>query len=113
MGIYTIKQVLQKAESKEYYEGLDYMARINSSMLQTGDMAAAITANLGKTQPVFPKLWLFKEIIGRIRGKLSIKIRFEVLEYSNLSYTLNEWNAFLDFWKMFTESLIGSLKLTL
>ena len=105
--------MLQKAESKEYYEGLDYMARINSSMLQTGDMAVAITANLGKTQPVFPKLWLFKEIIGRIRGKLSIKIRFEVLEYSNLSYTLNEWNACLDFWKMFTESLVGSLKLTL
>ena len=57
VGVYTIKQVLQKAESREYYEGLEYIARTNSAMLQTNDMAIAVSANLGKTQAVFPKLW--------------------------------------------------------
>ena len=56
VGVYTIKQVLQKAESREYYEGLEYIARTNSAMLQTNDMAIAVSANLGKTQAVFPKL---------------------------------------------------------
>jgi hypothetical protein len=47
---------LLKAESKEYYEGLEYIARTNSAMLQTNDMALAMTASLGKKQAVFPKL---------------------------------------------------------
>lgn len=57
VGIHTIKQTLRKAESKEFYENLESLARTNSGMLQTKDMQEAITAFLMKKKPSFPKLW--------------------------------------------------------
>jgi Delta3,5-Delta2,4-dienoyl-CoA isomerase len=56
VGVYTIKQVLKKAESKDYHEGLDNTARMNSVMLQTKDMTEAVSSFLMKKAPVFPKL---------------------------------------------------------
>lgn len=56
VGIYTIKQTLRKAESKEFLEGLEYIARINSVMLQTKDMSEAVTAFMMKKKAVFPRL---------------------------------------------------------
>ena len=56
VGIYTIKQVLHRAEAKQYEEGLEYIARTNSAMLQTKDMTEAVTAFLSKKQPLFSKL---------------------------------------------------------
>ena len=56
MGIFTIKQVLQTAEKKVVLDGMDYMARTNSVMLQTKDMVTAISSFLEKKKPVFPKL---------------------------------------------------------
>lgn len=57
VGIHTIKQVIKRNESKDIYEGLEYIARTNSVMLQTKDMFEAIGAFLQKRKPDFPKLW--------------------------------------------------------
>jgi hypothetical protein len=35
---------------------MEYMARTNSAMLITHDMAEAVQANLSKGKPTFPKL---------------------------------------------------------
>lgn len=56
MGVYTIKQVIKRGESKDIYEGLDYIARTNSVMLQTKDTMEAIGAFLQKRKPDFPRL---------------------------------------------------------
>jgi enoyl-CoA hydratase len=37
VGVHTIKQVIKRGEAKEIYEGLEYIARTNSVMLQTKD----------------------------------------------------------------------------
>lgn len=37
VGIYTIKQVVKRADSAIIYQGLEYIARTNSVMLQTKD----------------------------------------------------------------------------
>lgn len=56
VGVYTIKQVLHQGQAKEIYDGLDYIARTNSVMLQTKDTMEAIGAFLQKRKPEFPKL---------------------------------------------------------
>lgn len=51
VGIYTLKEVLRKAESKDLNEGLEHIARLNSVMLQTKDTIEAIGAFLQKKKP--------------------------------------------------------------
>jgi enoyl-CoA hydratase/carnithine racemase len=56
VGVYTLKQTLNKGESRLLSEGLDYIARMNQVMLQTKDMGEAVSAFMTKTKPQFPKL---------------------------------------------------------
>lgn len=51
VGIYTLKQVMRKAQSKDLNEGLEHIARLNSVMLQTKDTIEAIGAFLQKKKP--------------------------------------------------------------
>ena len=56
VAIYTIKQCFRKAESKDYFEGLDEIAKANGAMLQTKDMQEALLAFSMKKPPIFPQL---------------------------------------------------------
>lgn len=56
VAIWTLKQINNHEMRRRIGEGLDYMARTNSAMLMTGDMATAIQANLAKDKATFPKL---------------------------------------------------------
>lgn len=56
VAIYTIKQVSVRQMKMRIGDGMDYMARINTSMLMTADMQEAIRANLSKDKANFPKL---------------------------------------------------------
>lgn len=56
VGIWTLKEINRKEMKRRIGDGLDYMARTNSAMLITNDMAEAIKANLTKTKAAFPKL---------------------------------------------------------
>lgn len=56
VGIYTLKQVMKREQYKKAFEGLDYMARINSSMLMTKDTVEAVTSFMQKRKPEFGKL---------------------------------------------------------
>ena len=58
VGIYTLKQVMKREQYKKVQESLEYMARVNSSMLLTKDMMEAVSANLQKKKPDFSKLWM-------------------------------------------------------
>ena len=57
-------------------DGLDYIARTNSAMLMTGDMALAIQANLAKSKVEFPKLWYMSGDINVGRVAISMNLQF-------------------------------------
>lgn len=57
VAIYTIKQVNVREMKRRIADGMDFLARMNTSMLVTGDMQEAIRANLSKDKATFPKLW--------------------------------------------------------
>jgi enoyl-CoA hydratase/carnithine racemase len=52
----SIKKVLSFSRDHSVRESLDYTRTWNNMALQTNDMMIAISANLGKTTPEFPKL---------------------------------------------------------
>lgn len=56
VAIWTLKEINRREMKRRIGDGLDYMARTNSAMLVTNDMAEAIKANLTKTKALFPKL---------------------------------------------------------
>ena len=56
VAIYTIKQTFRKAESKDYFEGLEEIAKLNGAMVQTKDLMEAVSAFTMKKKPVFPQL---------------------------------------------------------
>lgn len=56
VAIYTIKQVNVREMKRRIADGMDFLARMNTSMLVTGDMQEAIRANLSKDKATFPKL---------------------------------------------------------
>jgi enoyl-CoA hydratase len=51
VGIHTIKEVIKKGEARDLYEGLEYIARVNSVMLQTKDTVESIGAFMQKKKP--------------------------------------------------------------
>lgn len=57
VGIYTLKQVIKRQMRKKVEDSLEYIARVNSSMLMTKDTSEAISAFLQKRKTEFPKLW--------------------------------------------------------
>lgn len=56
VGIHAIKQLIKRQYRKKVDDSLEYIARLNSVMLQTKDTTEAITAFLQKRKPNFPKL---------------------------------------------------------
>ena len=56
VGIYTLKQVMKREQFKKVHEGLDYIARTNSSMINTRDVIESVQAFMQKRKPQFGKL---------------------------------------------------------
>jgi enoyl-CoA hydratase len=56
VAIVAIKKILGYARDHSVRDALDYTRTWNNAALQTQDIPIAITANLSKTKPVFPKL---------------------------------------------------------
>ena len=56
VGVYTLKQVMKRELLKKAEEGMEYIARTNSSMLMTKDIMEAVRAFMQKRKPDFSKL---------------------------------------------------------
>jgi enoyl-CoA hydratase/carnithine racemase len=56
VAIIAIKKILNYARDHTVVEPLEFTRNWNNSALQTNDIPIAITANLSKTKPEFPKL---------------------------------------------------------
>lgn len=51
VGIWTIKNVLQRQIRKDFVDNFDHMATLNSAMLQNSDMKIAIMSTMAKQKP--------------------------------------------------------------
>ena len=57
IAVHALKQVIKRQfKNKQVEDSLDYIARVNSSMLLTKDTTEAITAFFQKRKPAFSKL---------------------------------------------------------
>lgn len=56
VAVQGTKNILNEAWGRSVAENLNYTAVWNAAMLQTGDVASAMTGSLKKQQPRFEKL---------------------------------------------------------
>ena len=56
VAVAASKMSLNYSRDHSVQDGLDHVASLNASMLQTDDLTVAAMAQMQKTKPVFPKL---------------------------------------------------------